>query len=363
MAGICLSLRNLSKKFGSNWAVDHINLDIVDGEFITLLGPSGSGKTTCLMMVAGLVEPSGGDILLWDERINDLPPHKRGIGVVFQHYALFPHMTVEDNISYPLRMRSTSQSEVEERVDRVLKIIQLKGMKARFPKQLSGGEQQRVALARALVFNPKILLMDEPLGALDRKLRLRLQHEIRDIQRELGVTLMYVTHDQEEAMTMSDRIALMRDGHIEQIDAPQTIYEQPKNHFVASFLGETNFFTGRILASDSQICNLQLDDSALIKASCGHMEEGDQATASVRPEKMHFLRENETSENEVRGLVMGRIFIGEIWEYHVQMQSGQEIKLRLPNAPDEYLPGQKEEVRIGWSIENTLIIESSSDST
>jgi putative spermidine/putrescine transport system ATP-binding protein len=313
-------------------------------------------------MVSGLVEPTGGDILLRGERINDLPPHKRGIGVVFQHYALFPHMTVQDNISYPLKMRSVPQNEIHERVDNVLQIIQLKGMKARYPKQLSGGEQQRVALARALVFNPKILLMDEPLGALDRKLRLRLQHEIRDIQQELGVTLMYVTHDQEEAMTMSDRIALMRDGRIEQIDAPQTIYEQPCNHFVASFLGESNFFTGRIITNDPQKSNLELDDRTLIGAKSILSDVGIRATVSVRPEKMHFLRHDEPSENEVRGTILGRTFIGEIWEYRVQLKSGQEIKLRLPNAPGEYLPGQKEEVRIGWSIENTLIIEVSSSS-
>ncbi len=356
MAGICLSLSNLTKRFGSFLAVDNIKLDILEGEFITLLGPSGSGKTTCLLMVAGLVEPTGGDILLRGERINDLPPHKRGIGVVFQHYALFPHMTVEENISYPLKMRSTSKMEMRDKVDQVLQIVQLIGMENRYPKQLSGGEQQRVALARALVFNPKILLMDEPLGALDRKLRLRLQHEIRDIQQKLGVTLLYVTHDQEEAMTMSDRIALMRNGHIEQLDAPQIIYEHPANLFVASFLGETNFFTGQVSGVDQEKSSIELENRAVIKAGKTSLEKGQKVTVSVRPEKMHFLRPDETSENQVEGLVLGRTFIGEIWEFRVQIYADQEIKLRLPNAPDEYLATQKEVVRIGWSIENTLII-------
>ena len=357
MAEICLALRNLTKQFGSYKAVDEINLDIFEGEFITLLGPSGSGKTTCLMMVAGLVEPTGGDILLWGERINDLPAHKRGIGVVFQHYALFPHMTVEDNVAYPLKRRSTPKKEIEENLEKVLQIVQLEGMRIRFPKQLSGGEQQRVALARALVFNPKILLMDEPLGALDRKLRLRLQHEIRDIQQELGVTLLYVTHDQEEAMTMSDRIALMRDGHIEQLDAPQKIYEEPSSLFVASFLGETNFLTGNVIHTNSGQVSIELDDQTVVRAKSTYAKGGQTATVSVRPEKMHFLLENEDAENYLNGEVLGRIFIGEIWEYHVRSDAGKDIKLRLPNAPDEYLPDLKEVVRIGWSIENSLIVD------
>jgi putative spermidine/putrescine transport system ATP-binding protein len=357
MDNTCLSLRNLTKQFGTYRAVDNVNLDIFEGEFITLLGPSGSGKTTCLMMVAGLVEPSGGDILLWGERINDLPAHRRGIGVVFQHYALFPHMTVEDNIAYPLRRRSIPKHEIFEKVENVLRTVQLIGMRTRFPKQLSGGEQQRVALARALVFNPKILLMDEPLGALDRKLRLRLQHEIREIQKQLGVTLLYVTHDQEEAMTMSDRIALMREGHIEQLDAPQMIYEEPSNIFVASFLGETNFLTGNVTQFDSRQVSVELENQTVIRAKTASTKVGQSVTVSIRPEKMHFLLKGKSAENCLEGEVLGRIFIGEIWEYHVRIDSGKEVKLRLPNAPDEYLPGQKEVVRIGWSIENTLIVD------
>jgi spermidine/putrescine ABC transporter ATP-binding subunit len=357
MADVCLSLRNLTKRFGSIVAVDYVGLDVVDGEFITLLGPSGSGKTTCLMMVAGLVEPTAGDILLWGERINDLPPHKRGIGVVFQQYALFPHMTVHDNIAYPLVMRRVSKQEIHERVESVLGLVQLGGMGTRLPRQLSGGEQQRVALARALVFNPKILLMDEPLGALDRKLRLRLQREVRAIQQELGVTLLYVTHDQEEAMTMSDRIAVMQDGRIEQLDTPQSIYERPANRFVASFLGEINFFTGPAVQVDQAWVAIDLESHICLKAKHAPLHIGQEVTVSVRPEKMHFLRSGEQADNCLSGAIVRRTFIGEIWEYHVQLASGQEIKVRLSNAPDEYLPMEKEVVHIGWSIDNTLVVE------
>jgi putative spermidine/putrescine transport system ATP-binding protein len=356
MTTTCLTFRNLTKRFGSYTAVDDVSLDVEDGEFLTLLGPSGSGKTTCLMMAAGLVTPTDGDIFLWGERINDLASHKRGIGVVFQHYALFPHMTVFDNLAYPLKMRRTPKPEIRTRVQQTLDLVQLSEMGGRFPRQLSGGEQQRVALARALVFNPKVLLMDEPLGALDRKLRLRLQHEVRAIQQELGVTLLYVTHDQEEAMTMSDRIAVMRSGRIEQIDTPQRIYEQPVNHFVASFLGETNFFTGPIITS-SEVCTaIDVGGGSQICAT-GATPAGGQATASVRPEKMRFLRPGEQAENCVHGKVNDCVFIGELWEYHVQLASEKSIIIRLANAPDAYLPERKEEVRVGWSILHTLVVE------
>ncbi len=357
MTNTCLSFRSLTKRFGSFVAVDDVSLDVEDGEFLTLLGPSGSGKTTCLMMAAGLVEPTSGDIFLWDERINDLPSHKRGIGVVFQHYALFPHMTVFDNLAYPLRMRRTHRPEIRARVQEVLGMVQLSQMAARYPRQLSGGEQQRVALARALVFNPKILLMDEPLGALDRKLRLRLQHEVRAIQQKLGVTLLYVTHDQEEAMTMSDRIAVMRGGQIEQIDTPQRIYEQPVNHFVASFLGETNFFSGTVVQRNETWTAIDVGSGAQVQAT-GSAAPGAQATASVRPEKMRFLRPGEQAENCLSGTVSERTFIGELWEYRVQLASTeQSIIVRLANAPDEHLPEGKEEVRVGWSIDHTLVVE------
>ncbi len=355
MTTTCLAFQNLTKRFGSYTAVDDVSLDVEDGEFLTLLGPSGSGKTTCLMMAAGLVTPTGGDIFLRGERINDLSSHKRGIGVVFQHYALFPHMTVFDNLAYPLKMRRIPKPEIRTRVQQTLDLVQLSEMGGRFPRQLSGGEQQRVALARALVFNPKVLLMDEPLGALDRKLRLRLQHEVRAIQQELGVTLLYVTHDQEEAMTMSDRIAVMREGRIEQVDTPQRIYEQPINHFVASFLGEANFFTGSIVKSNETWTVIDLNGSQI--RATGSAPAGGQATASVRPEKMRFLRPGEQTENCLRGRVNDRVFIGELWEYHVQLASEQSVLIRLANAPDAYLPERKEEVRVGWSILHTLIVE------
>ena len=239
-------------------AVDSVSLDIAPGEFLTLLGPSGSGKTTTLMMLAGFEIPSDGEIYVDDTAIAAIPPYKRNIGMVFQNYALFPHMTVGENIAFPLKMRGLSKSEIARMSKEALELVKLPGYEGRYPRQLSGGQQQRIAVARALVFNPRVLLMDEPLGALDKQLRESLQLEIKSLHDQLGVTIVYVTHDQQEALVMSDRIAVMNNGRIEQIGSPVALYDQPQSRFVASFIGESNFLSGRVLSCDGGRCLVEI---------------------------------------------------------------------------------------------------------
>lgn len=260
--GAAVSVRNLRKSYGSVVAVNDVSIEIGRGEFVALLGPSGSGKSTILMSIAGFETPSGGDILLDGNRINDRPPHLRGIGVVFQKYALFPRLTVAENIAYPLRRRGVPRGEIERETRRALDMVSMSAFGPRFPAQLSGGEQQRVALARALVFNPPVLLMDEPLGALDRKLRQRMQIEIKMLHREIGTTIIFVTHDQEEALSMADRIAVLNRGELQQIGAPDELYDRPANAFVADFIGETNLLEVTLLDSSENHTRVMLNGAA-----------------------------------------------------------------------------------------------------
>ena len=239
---------NVDKSYdGKLLVVKGLNLDIEEGEFVTMLGPSGSGKTTCLMMLAGFETPTNGQIYLDNKVISDIPPHKRGIGMVFQNYALFPHMTVYENLAFPLRVRKIPKDEADKKVDKALSMVSLQGFEARMPMQLSGGQQQRVAVARSLVFDPKLVLMDEPLGALDKNLRESMQYEIKHIHESIGVTVVYVTHDQTEALTMSNRIAVFNDGKVQQLSSPDELYERPVNSFVAEFIGENNTFAGEVI--------------------------------------------------------------------------------------------------------------------
>src|SRR5262252_3441305 len=272
---------------GVNRVVEHLDLDIERGEFLTLLGPSGSGKTTTLMLLAGFEAPTEGEILLDGRAIGRLPPHKREIGMVFQHYALFPHMTVAENVAFPLTVRGLPKDEIASRVERALSMVQLAALAERRPAQLSGGQQQRVAVARALVFEPKLVLMDEPLGALDKQLREQMQLEIRRLHRELGVTMVYVTHDQSEALTMSDRIAVFRQGRIEQIGPPEAIYDEPANAFVARFIGENNRVVGTVVEVDGTRCAVRARGGAMLTGTCAdRLAPGDEALVSVRPEQI-----------------------------------------------------------------------------
>ncbi len=302
-----LQIRNVSKFFGQFRAVNDICLDIRNGEFLTLLGPSGSGKTTLLMMIAGFLDISKGEIALDGASISNVPAEKRNFGMVFQGYALFPHMTVRDNVGYALSVRKRPADEIRNRVDEMLELVQLQECADRKPGQLSGGQQQRVALARALCFAPPVLLLDEPLGALDKKLRVEVQEQLKDIHRRVGTTFIYVTHDQEEALSMSDRIVIMRDGAIEQVGTPKELYERPINQFTASFLGKSNFIhqNGKVFA--------------------------------LRPEKIDLMPGNENTEARMRGAIRSITYFGSMQRIIVDTDEGAEIEVDIDvwrNASD-----------------------------
>ncbi|UYG04860.1 ABC transporter ATP-binding protein [Halomonas sp. LR3S48] len=344
---------NVQKSYdGVELVVKGFNLDIRRGEFVTLLGPSGSGKTTCLMMMAGFETPTHGQILLKGNPINDLPPHKRGIGMVFQNYALFPHMSVAENLAFPLEVRHLSKAETKRKVDRALAMVRLENFGDRRPAQLSGGQQQRVALARALVFEPELVLMDEPLGALDKNLREEMQYEIKRIHADLGVTMIYVTHDQTEALTMSDRIAVFNDGVVQQLAPPDTLYEAPENAFVANFIGENNRLYGEVTETIGDKCQVRLDsgETVLAKAvAAGGI--GARTTLSLRPERVDILsaEAGEAFDNRFRAEVKEVIYLGDHLRTRVSVCGNDEFILKTPNAKGyvSLRPGQS--IDIGWS--------------
>jgi putative spermidine/putrescine transport system ATP-binding protein len=319
-----IQLVEVGKAYGQMTVVDRVSLEIDPGEFVTLLGPSGSGKTTTLMMIAGFVVPTTGRVLLAGTDITPIPPHRRNLGVVFQHYALFPHMTVSDNVAYPLWMRRTSAHETAQRVGQVIGLVQLTGKEGRYPRELSGGEQQRVALARALVFAPSALLMDEPLGALDRKLREHVQIEIRSLQRRLGITTIHVTHDQDEAFAMSDRIVVIDHGRVEQVGEPREIYDRPATAFVAEFVGESNVWKGTI--------ERQSDGGHALLTTAGQRfplpdrayRTGRPARMIVRPEAIRLDAGPERAR--LLGVLLDVVYAGGMTKYIVSTNNGQVIK-------------------------------------
>ena len=280
-----ISLEGVEKRFGSNLVVKKMNLEIAEGEFLTLLGPSGCGKTTTLRMIAGFEEASAGVIKVEGERIEDKEPFQRNVNTVFQNYALFPHMTVFNNVAYGLTIKKVPKPEIQERVMEMLRLVQLEGFEKRKPDELSGGQKQRVAIARALVNKPKVLLLDEPLGALDLKLRKQMQIELKRLQKKLGITFIYVTHDQEEALTMSDRIAVMHDGVLEQLDVPMEIYEHPKTKFVAGFIGESNIFDGKVTDKKDNVLTVQTE-AGMMQVCGADFEVGEEMHVAIRPEYM-----------------------------------------------------------------------------
>jgi putative spermidine/putrescine transport system ATP-binding protein len=303
--------QNVSKSFGPLTVIQNLDLAIDKGEFVSLLGPSGSGKTTILMMLAGFENPTSGAVIVGGQHVERLPPHKRNMGVVFQSYALFPHMTVAENVAFPLNMRGVAKADSAARVQRALDMVQLGAYKERKPSQLSGGQQQRVALARALVFEPAVVLMDEPLGALDKQLREQMQLDIRELHKRLGLTIVFVTHDQSEALTMSDRIAVFNHGKIEQIGRPSEIYERPGTRFVAEFIGETNLVEGVIstVAKDRTTIALKHGGKLVVETRPG-LAEGAPASVSIRPERIHFDHTAER-ENDFPGTVLDRVYHGD----------------------------------------------------
>ncbi len=332
---------------GTNLVVRDLNLKIRRGEFLTLLGPSGSGKTTTLMMLAGFEAPTDGRIFLDGASIEALPPHKRNIGMVFQNYALFPHMTVRQNIAFPLSVRRMAKSDIRDRVDRVLKTVRLSGFEDRRPAQLSGGQQQRVALARALVFEPKLVLMDEPLGALDKQLREQLQIEIKHLHERLGVTMVYVTHDQSEAMTMSDRIAVFNDGRIQQLDTAVGLYERPATSFVAQFIGENNRLPGEIMARDNHSVRVRLDSGLAVTALA--VNPGNQRTVlSIRPERAMIDPPDGVGENRFEATVEEMIYLGDHRRVRLSLAGMDDFIVKVPAGHAHGALDVGAGVSVGW---------------
>lgn len=352
-----LQIRDLRKTYGSVIALGGANVEMREGEFLTLLGPSGSGKTTMLMLIAGLIQPDRGEMWIDGRLSTYMPPNKRDIGIVFQNYALFPHMTVYENIAFPLRMRRMADATIREEVKRVLDIVQLAGVETRHPRQLSGGQQQRIALARCMVYKPPIILMDEPLGALDKKLREQLQLEIRQLHRELGITVLYVTHDQEEALVMSDRICLMNEGAIEQIDTPHGMYFGPKSIFAADFLGESNLLDAVVMGQHDAILQLEGPGGAKIEAPArGEISEGDKVKFMIRPENVRVLGANETAENSLSATLQDVILVGQVTKHYAVLADGTGVsatELTHHNTPSFE---QGRAVTFGFDRDATVVL-------
>jgi len=344
MSTPAVEIRGVTKRFGDVVAVDNIDLDIDDGEFFAMLGPSGCGKTTTLRMIAGLEFPTQGSLRIFGDEVGTLPPNKRPVNTVFQNYALFPHMSVRDNVSFGLRMQGTDKKEAGRRADELIELVQLNGMERRKPSQLSGGQQQRVALARALVNQPKVLLLDEPLGALDLKLRQEMQGELKSLQRELGVSFVFVTHDQEEALTMSDRIAVMHEGRLLQVGTAEELYEQPSSRFVADFIGQTNLIDATV-ADDDMIV---LGNGMRVRAPNPHSP-GTKVAMSLRPEAIEIGGRSEVpaehQATSLEGVVASTIYLGHAVDYVVKVD-WIDLEVRANPAADRLAPG--DEVAIWW---------------
>ncbi len=344
---------------GETLVVKDLNLNMPKGEFLTLLGPSGSGKTTCLMMLAGFETATHGDIRLDGTSINNIPPHKRGIGMVFQNYALFPHMTVAENLSFPLEVRGMGKSDREAKVQRALDMVQMGEFGGRRPAQLSGGQQQRIALARALVFEPELVLMDEPLGALDKQLREHMQFEITRLAHDLGITTMYVTHDQTEALTMSDRVAVFEDGRIQQIAPPDALYEQPANSFVAQFIGENNTLEGTVKSIKGKTCVVKLANGEEIDAMPVNVSKaGEKTKVSIRPERVEFNKARlKKGAHTIKAMVKEFIYMGDVFRFRLSVAGNDNFIVKTRNAPDavKLKPGQK--IDIGWLAQDCRALD------
>ena len=354
--GASLALRDLSKRYGSHGAVSGISLDVRPGEFVTFLGPSGSGKTTTLNMIAGFVSPDAGEIHMDGEPIARLPAYRRNIGMVFQHYALFPHMTVNDNIAFPLQQRRIARPERARRVAEAVRLVALEGLERRYPHELSGGQQQRVAVARAVVFAPRVLLMDEPLGALDKMLRESLQYEVRRLHRELGITFIYVTHDQSEALTLSDRIAVFNGGQLEQVGAGEDLYERPETVFVADFLGESNHFPGRVEHRDGLYVGIGGGRRVAVPGLSA-AQHGTEGVVIVRPERVRlYARDVEAAggENRVAGVVEECVYLGAAVRVAVNTGGKRPCIVRQDRmAPSVY---RGDEVWLAWLPQDAIWI-------
>ena len=348
--GAAVRFEHVQKSYdGVVLVVKDLNLNIAPGEFVTMLGPSGSGKTTCLMMLAGFEPATHGEIYLNDKPINNVPPRKRGIGMVFQNYALFPHMSVAENLAFPLEIRKLGKSERDAKVKRALDMVELGAFGNRRPAQLSGGQQQRVAVARALVFDPDLVLMDEPLGALDKQLREQMQYEIKHIHESLGVSVVYVTHDQTEALTMSDRVAVFQDGVIQQLSSPDALYESPQNSFVAQFIGENNKLSGKVTQVNEDRCTIVLDDGTQVSAESVNIGGvGSRSTISLRPERIE-LEPAEHRDNVVNGTVNEVLYLGDHLRIVMSVAGNDEFIVKVPNGGRQGPPVEGQIYKLGWS--------------
>ena len=343
---------------GKVLVVKDLQLDIAEGEFITMLGPSGSGKTTCLMMLAGFETPTNGEIFLDGNAISSIPPHKRGIGMVFQNYALFPHMTVNENLAFPLEVRKLEKSEVEEKVHKALSMVELQDFGTRMPLQLSGGQQQRVALARALVFEPRLVLMDEPLGALDKKLREQMQYEIKHIHENIGITVVYVTHDQSEALTMSNRIAVFNDGKIQQISTPDVLYEKPDNSFVAQFIGENNQIKGTVKSMNGKNCVVKTENGdEIVSLKINVNSVGETSLLSLRPERVWVNVDEKNYENNFEAKVEELIYLGDHVRTRVKVCGNDQFIVKIPNSSDQSDLKEGAKVKLSWKADDTRALD------
>ena len=360
-----VSLRSVVKRFGDLTAVKGIDLEIGQGEFFTMLGPSGCGKTTTLRMIAGFEEPNGGEILIEGDDVARLPAHRRPTNTVFQSYALFPHLSVKDNVAYGLKRKKVDKAEAERRVQAELERVGLWAEAHRKPNQLSGGQQQRVALARAVVNLPKVLLLDEPLGALDLKLRKGLQIELKRIQREVGITFVYVTHDQEEALTMSDRIAVMNEGIIEQVAGPEEVYERPATTFVAGFIGVSNLMPGTVESANGERATVELEAGVTVEAEANGLRSGEPCHAVVRPEKLSVRKRDESSPDghpSVDGTVESSVYLGTSTQLVVRLPDDVRMTVLIPNADEaerQRLPGGGVDVALSWAPPHIHLVRES----
>lgn len=350
-----LRVANLRKTYGPVVALAGANLEVREGEFVTLLGPSGSGKSTFLMLVAGLVDPDSGDIWIGGRLSTFAAPHHRDIGIVFQDYALFPHMTIAENIAFPLRMRGVSSNETRKRVNDALAIVQLSHAADRLPAQLSGGQQQRVALARCMIYRPSIILMDEPLGALDRRLREQMQIEIKRLHVEHGITVMYVTHDQEEALAMSDRICLMNEGRIVQVGTPEEIYLRPASAFAAEFLGEANMIDGIVREVHGDTVHIETPDGRLCSVNSLKAVPGQGARIVVRPEHIDLLVGEQRAQNELTVIITDMLFLGKVRKYCGRSKSGAVVMATTLARPGDTQVTVGDAVRLGWRGEDSVL--------
>ncbi len=358
VTGADLLVNNVEKYYKSFKAVDKVSFKVNRGQFLTILGPSGSGKTSLLKLIAGFERINSGEILLNDDNIEKKKPYERNIGMLFQNYALFPHMTVFDNVAYPLKIRKVGKDEIKRRVMDMLKMVDLEEVVNRYPKQLSGGQQQRVALARSIVFNPPLLLLDEPLGALDKNLRQKMQLEIKHIQRKVGITTISVTHDQEEALTMSDKVCILNKGKLEQIDTPENIYQKPKSRFVAEFIGEINLIRGKIIETRDEIATIKIFNNHIVKAE---MEQPDQylrgkaVSIALRPEDIIVTEDKTNYENNISAVVKEAIFVGDALKVKVVNEVQGEMLIKAKSSSKNLLTVGKK-IILNWDIKKGWLI-------